>query len=154
MWTLLIVLKDEGSIGLGDRRIVFVIFQVVKIKSYWVFFTYIIRKMVLCPFCCQRRKHSWGKNNWMVDTMIWFCVCGASAWPGSSETLLLGKTDHTRGGWKFIGSVVSSSVSRDAASKECNWNDASLHILKFCAIRRWHSALFSPRSITQGRTSY
>ena len=52
--------------------------------------------------------------------MIWFCVCGASAWPGSSESLFLAKVHHRKGGWEFSGMVSSISVSRDTASKGCS----------------------------------
>ena len=61
----------------------------------------------------------------MVNTMIWFCVCGASPCPGSSDVLWLVKVDHCMGRWEFTGMVISSSVSRDTASKGCSWNDAS-----------------------------
>ena len=56
----------------------------------------------------------------MVTTVIWLCVCGVSAWPGSSEPLTLGKVDHCSGGLELTGMVISVSVSRDIVSKGCS----------------------------------
>lgn len=54
----------------------------------------------------------------MVYTMIWFCVCGASPCPGSSDVLCLVKVDHCRGRWEFTSMVISYSVNRDQPQKD------------------------------------